>query len=57
MIVVTGGAGFIGSHLVLGLNKTGANKIVVVDNLKNEEKNKNLIEAKIVDYIDHISKR
>ena len=54
MIVVTGGAGFIGSHLVLGLNKTGANKIVVVDNLKNEEKNKNLIEAKIVDYIDKI---
>ena len=54
MIVVTGGAGFIGSHLVLGLNKTGANKIVVVDNLKNEEKNKNLIEAKIIDYIDKI---
>jgi len=54
MIVVTGGAGFIGSHLVLGLNKTGENKIVVVDNLKNEEKNKNLIEAKIIDYIDKI---
>ena len=54
MIVVTGGAGFIGSHLVLGLNKIGENKIVVVDNLKNEEKNKNLIEAKIVDYIDKI---
>ena len=54
MIVVTGGAGFIGSHLVLELNKTGANKIIVVDNLKNEEKNKNLIEAKIEDYIDKI---
>lgn len=54
MIVVTGGAGFIGSHLVLELNKTGVNEIVVVDNLKNEEKNKNLIEAKIEDYIDKI---
>ncbi|MBE9561763.1 MAG: NAD-dependent epimerase/dehydratase family protein, partial [Proteobacteria bacterium] len=33
MIVVTGGAGFIGSNIVKGLNKRGYTKILVVDNL------------------------
>ena len=34
MIVVTGGAGFIGSHLVSKLNAMGHQDIIVVDNLK-----------------------
>ena len=52
MIVVTGGAGFIGSQLVAGLNKAGYDKIVVVDNLTNGHKFFNLVEKSIVDYFD-----
>ena len=54
MIIVTGGAGFIGSHLVTELKKTGIEKIVVVDNLSNGEKNKKIIENQIHEYIDKI---
>ncbi|WFO75480.1 NAD-dependent epimerase/dehydratase family protein [Desulfurococcaceae archaeon MEX13E-LK6-19] len=34
-VIVTGGAGFIGSHLVDELSRRGAEKIIVVDNLSN----------------------
>jgi len=33
MLVVTGGAGFIGSNIVRGLNERGINDILVVDDL------------------------
>ena len=52
MIVVTGGAGFIGSQLVAGLNKAGHDDIVVVDDLKNGYKFFNLVENQIADYFD-----
>ena len=35
MIIVTGGAGFIGSNLVKGLNQMGEEKILIVDHLSN----------------------
>ncbi|MGH8477981.1 MAG: NAD-dependent epimerase/dehydratase family protein, partial [Methylococcales bacterium] len=52
MIIVTGGAGFIGSNLVLGLNARGMHDILVVDNLENGIKFRNLLACKIADYLD-----
>ncbi|MBL1140745.1 MAG: ADP-glyceromanno-heptose 6-epimerase [Proteobacteria bacterium] len=52
MIVVTGGAGFIGSQLVAGLNRVGREDILVVDDLKDGKKFENLVLNKIADYID-----
>lgn len=52
MIIVTGGAGFIGSNLVLGLNQRGCDDILVVDNLTNGIKYKNLVDCQIADYLD-----
>jgi ADP-L-glycero-D-manno-heptose 6-epimerase len=51
MIVVTGGAGFIGSAVVWKLNKLGYDKIIVVDELGKEEKWKNLVGLKFEDFI------
>jgi ADP-L-glycero-D-manno-heptose 6-epimerase len=50
MIVVTGGAGFIGSAIVWGLNKKGITDIHIVDWLKDEDKWKNLLNLKFLDY-------
>ena len=47
MIIVTGGSGFIGSNLVNSLNKCGYEDIIVVDDLKNGHKLKNLFKSKI----------
>lgn len=52
MIIVTGGAGFIGSNLVYELNQRGETQILIVDNLTNAAKFKNLVGLKAVDYID-----
>jgi ADP-L-glycero-D-manno-heptose 6-epimerase len=41
MIIVTGGAGFIGSCLVKTLNNLGEENILIIDNLGNDEKWKN----------------
>ncbi len=51
MIVVTGGAGFIGSNLVWELNRRGRTDILVVDRLE-PEKHKNLNGLDIADFID-----
>ncbi|MFC1747710.1 ADP-glyceromanno-heptose 6-epimerase [Pseudomonadota bacterium] len=52
MIVVTGGAGFIGSNIVKGLNERGRNDILVVDDLKDGAKFKNIADCDIADYMD-----
>ena len=52
MIVVTGGAGFIGSNIVKALNEQGRTDIIVVDNLKNGKKFINIADCDIADYLD-----
>lgn len=51
-ILVTGGAGFIGSALVWELNRRGCTNILVCDKLGTDEKWKNLVSLKYADYID-----
>lgn len=50
--IITGAAGFIGSNLVRALNERGENNIIAVDNLKQADKFKNLVDCEIADYID-----
>ena len=52
MIVVTGGAGFIGSQLVAGLNKLGREDVIIVDDLTDGKKFENLAVNNIADYFD-----
>lgn len=52
MIVVTGGAGFIGSNIVKGLNDLGIKDILVVDDLTDGTKFTNLVDLDIADYMD-----
>jgi ADP-L-glycero-D-manno-heptose 6-epimerase len=52
MIIVTGGAGFIGSNIVHGLNARGITDILVVDDLTDGRKCLNLAAADIRDYAD-----
>jgi len=52
MIIVTGGAGFIGSNIVKGLNAQGYRDILVVDDLTDGHKYENLVDCTILDYVD-----
>lgn len=49
MIIVTGGAGFIGSNIVHAFNGRGENDILIVDHIGKGEKFKNLIGLKFYD--------
>lgn len=50
-IIVTGGAGFIGSCSLWKLNREGIDNIIVVDNLGTSEKWRNLVGKKFADYV------
>ena len=52
MIVVTGGAGFVGSNIVKGLNDRGCVDILVVDDLTDGHKFKNISDLQFLDYMD-----
>lgn len=52
MIIVTGGAGFIGSNLVRGLNRHTGEPVVVVDDLTDGRKFVNVADLDVADYLD-----
>ena len=51
-VLVTGGAGFIGSALVWALNQRGVEHVVVVDRLGTSEKWRNLVPLAFEDYLE-----
>ncbi|UYV19126.1 ADP-glyceromanno-heptose 6-epimerase [Halomonas qaidamensis] len=52
MIVVTGGAGFIGANIVKALNARGRDDVMVVDDLRDGTKFINLADCTLADYLD-----
>jgi ADP-L-glycero-D-manno-heptose 6-epimerase len=52
MIIVTGGAGFIGSNVVAALNGAGRNDVIVVDDMSDGTKFVNISDLEIADYVD-----
>ncbi|MCP4229956.1 MAG: NAD-dependent epimerase/dehydratase family protein, partial [bacterium] len=52
MIIVTGGAGFIGSNIVAALNQCGRDDIIVVDCLGADAKWNNLVGLSFADYLE-----
>ena len=52
VIVVTGGAGLIGSALIWGLNQKGITDIIVVDHLGQSDKWRNLVGLNFAEYYD-----
>ena len=55
-IIITGGAGFIGSNLVSRLNSLGYKNIYIVDNISDNDfhKKENIKDLHFIDYIDKI---
>ena len=51
-ILVTGGAGFVGSAVVWELNRRGLTNILVTDFLGRDEKWKNLVPLRFIDYLE-----
>ncbi|MGI8546911.1 MAG: ADP-glyceromanno-heptose 6-epimerase [Gemmatimonadaceae bacterium] len=51
-VLVTGGAGFIGSALVWELNRRGCDNIVIADFLDSDDKWRNLVPLRFEDYLE-----
>ena len=51
-VLVTGGAGFIGSALIWGLNRRACDNIVACDMLGTSEKWRNLAPLRFADYVE-----
>lgn len=51
-ILITGGAGFIGSALAWALNQRGATNLVLCDKLGTDEKWRNLVPLRFANYVE-----
>jgi len=51
MVIITGGAGFIGSAYLWRLNQEGRQDVLIVDNLSTSEKWRNLVGLKYQEYV------
>ena len=51
-VLITGGAGFIGSALLWDLNQRGYERVVVSDRLRENEKWRNLVPLRFEDYVE-----
>ena len=49
MIIVTGGAGFIGSNLIRKLNSNGIHEILIIEDLSDCHKVRNIADLQVVD--------
>ena len=52
MLIVTGGAGFIGANIIVSLNRQGRNDVLLVDDLEDTAKIGNIANLDIADYED-----
>ncbi len=51
MLILTGGAGFIGTNMLMKLNQIGEDNILIVDDINTSMKWKNLVSKKFRDYL------
>ena len=51
MLILTGGAGFIGTNMLIRLNQIGEDNILIVDDINTSLKWKNLVGRKFRDYL------
>ena len=51
-LIITGGAGLIGSNLAAELNRRGFTNLIIVDHLNHPDKSRNLARLKVADYVD-----
>ena len=51
MLILTGGAGFIGTNMLMKLNQIGEDNILIVDDINTSMKWKNLVGKKFRDYL------